>query len=87
MSVTKYSNQEDYDALCRELGHHEGLAPALLCDLLLSETTHRLSIDPSLVEKFVLNDKGVSVSDEESIADVVGRVYGKTAVELIEKLI
>lgn len=82
-----YVNQADYDALCRALGHPEGIAPAMLCDLLLSETTRRLSIDPSLVEKFVLNDKGVSVSDNESIADVVERIYGKTAVELIEKLI
>ena len=87
MSDAKYSNQADYDALCRELGHPEGIAPKLLCDPLLSEMTRSLSVDPSLVENLILRDKGVSVSGNESIADVIGRIYGKKAVDLIEKLI
>ena len=82
-----YVNQVDYDALCRALGHPEGIAPAMLCDPLLSETSGRLSVDPILVEEFILKDKGATATDDESIADVVDRVYGKTAVELIEKLI
>ncbi len=58
----------------------------MICDPLLSLGLGSPSIDPSLLEKWLVKHGKYSGEDGESIRDAIEKHYGKKTADLIESL-